>query len=332
MRAMIPFAFLKSSQGAAVDPVWTFKSYNFPGPIAPIGISNIAYSPVLNRYVISRNGGSATTVNTFAYSSDLNTWTSATNTSSSASWRGLTYGNGIFAATTSNSAVGQTSTDGTVFTSVASMTIGAGTDNLKYINGVFLAGTSGNSQLLSILRSVDGITWSTINVGASAAFGSFAYAFGKYWAFKSNNPQYTSTDSITWTSYNLPGTVTIAGWRLSAYAPDLNILVIVSSSTSTTQVATTTDGINWTMRSTPGAGTFWTSMAYGDGRFVVMGQSGGGGGGRMMTSTDGINWAYGANSATTINSISWTNIIFANGKFIAINSSNTLGNNIAVST
>lgn len=325
---MIPFAFMKSSQVVAVDPVWSFKNYTFTGPS---GVYGIAYSPDLNRYVICSNGGITTATNAFSYSTDLNTWTPATNTSSNASWRGIAYGNGRFAATTSNSVVGQTSTTGTAFTSVASMTIGAGTNTLQYVNGVFLAGNSGNSQALSILRSADGITWSTINVGTNGAFGAFVYAFGKYWAFQSNNVQYTSTNSTTWTSYTWPGTVTSArSWRCAAYAPDLNILVVVSSNGAGSQVVTSSDGVSWTMRTTPALNTAWTSIAYGNGRFVVMGQTGGTGG-RMMTSTDGINWAYGANSASTINAGGWTNIIFANGKFVAVNSNNTLGNNIAVS-
>lgn len=74
---------------------------------------------------------------------------------------------------------------------------------------------------------------------------------------------------------------------------------------------TSPDGVTWTQR-TAGA-TTWSSIAYGNGIFVMVG-----GTSSSYTSLDGINW-----TARTLPSITgWSTVIFSSGLFIAIGSGN----------
>jgi len=90
------------------------------------------------------------------------------------------------------------------------------------------------------------------------------------------------------------------------------------------KVMTSPDGINWTIRQAGTAGTEigWvgatfgvptTGIYQGQGLFVAVGYAGTN---RLMTSPDGINWIVRA-SAGVLDAYSWSNVIFANGYFVA---------------
>jgi hypothetical protein len=63
------------------------------------------------------------------------------------------------------------------------------------------------------------------------------------------------------------------------------LFVAMAYDGSNNSVMTSPDGINWTLRTTPGQG--WRSVVYGNGIFVAVGD---GGSSRIMTSTNGITW------------------------------------------
>jgi hypothetical protein len=64
----------------------------------------------------------------------------------------------------------------------------------------------------------------------------------------------------------------------------------------------------------------WRSIAYGNGRFVVVeSQTGSGAAGQVMTSTDGITWASQTSAAERI----WMSVTFAKGLFVAVAQSGT---------
>ena len=135
------------------------------------------------------------------------------------------------------------------------------------------------------------------------------------------------------------------------------LFVAIGYNGSDKSVATSPDGINWTLRTTPGSG--WRSVVYGNGVFVAVGDAGVTN--RIMTSTDGISWtainqftttgylyvAYGLVNGTTPtfvavghngtnnriiystnNGVTWTGITtydvafyscaFGNGRFVAL--------------
>ena len=69
--------------------------------------------------------------------------------------------------------------------------------------------------------------------------------------------------------------------------------------------------VEWTSR-TSVADNQWSSVAYGNGLFVAVAQSGSGN--RVMTSPDGVNWAI---RNTPVNN-SWISVTFGNGLFVAV--------------
>jgi len=95
-----------------------------------------------------------------------------------------------------------------------------------------------------------------------------------------NKSFYNSLDGETWTLRTTNGNA----WNAIAYGN--GIFVAVASSGSGNRVMTSTDGINWTAR-TSAENNSWVSVCYGNGLFVAVANAGNN---RVMTSTDGITW------------------------------------------
>jgi surface protein len=83
-------------------------------------------------------------------------------------------------------------------------------------------------------------------------------------------------------------------------------------------------GINWTLR-TSAADNNWGSVAYGNGLWVAVAQSGTGN--RVMTSPDGITWTSRTSAADNI----WSSVAYGNGLWVAVAASGT-GNRVMTST
>ena len=81
-----------------------------------------------------------------------------------------------------------------------------------------------------------------------------------------------------------------------------------------------TVGINWTSR-TSAADNSWLSVAYGNGLFVAVAQTGTGN--RVMSSPDGINWT----SRTSAADNDWYGVAYGNGLFVAVANTGT-GNRV----
>lgn len=82
--------------------------------------------------------------------------------------------------------------------------------------------------------------------------------------------------------------------------------------------------LNWTEQKSA-ADNAWTSVAYGNGRFVAVASSGSGN--RVMTSTDGKNWV----TASGVAEIAWSSVTYGNGVFVAVSSARS-GNKIMSSS
>ena len=184
--------------------------------------------------------------------------------------------------------------------------------------------------------------------------GSFGASFGNniYVATGQGGDFYTSSDAITWTPV-IPNGLTGSGFNSIAFGNGTFVVASISDS-STDKIATSSDGLNWTPRTHPdnirtydlifanglfvaiGSGDFsrvytspdgitwtkrtapsgtWRSITYGDGLFVVVGESSGTR--NVMVSSDAITW-----SGISVNtSFNWIDITFGNGIFIAVNRS-----------
>ena len=96
------------------------------------------------------------------------------------------------------------------------------------------------------------------------------------------------------------------------------LFVAVSHSNgSNNSVATSPDGINWTLRTTPSSGSSWRSVAFGtppsnpNGLFVAVADSGTS---RVMTSTNGIAWTA---RDVSSNTNGWVGVTYGSGYFVA---------------
>ena len=126
----------------------------------------------------------------------------------------------------------------------------------------------------------------------------------------------TSTDGETWTSS--PDNVNNCSWKASIYANGKFIIVGTFEN-----YAVSTDGYNWTVRTTPqiAGSPNWNSITYGNGKYVMVGRSANGN--YSTISTDGINWQ--TPTKIDVQSSSWTTIAYGNGKYI-IAGGETIGN------
>lgn len=113
----------------------------------------------------------------------------------------------------------------------------------------------------------------------------------------------TSTNGTAWTSR----TITDSAWKDVAYSPSLGLFVAVSEHTNGTnnRVATSPDGITWTVRAA-GLNNQWIGVAWSPelALFCAVALSGTN---RVMTSPDGITWT----PRTTIDTEQWVHIAWS---------------------
>jgi len=129
----------------------------------------------------------------------------------------------------------------------------------------------------------------------------------------------STTFTYAKTASNVASTVvspagTVSGtnsWRGVTYANGL--FVAVADTGIGNRVMTSSDGINWTSR-TSAADNGWRAITYGKGLFVAVGDNG-----SVMTSPDGITWT----SRTSANTNQWLGVAYADGLFVAVAGSGT---------
>ncbi len=128
-----------------------------------------------------------------------------------------------------------------------------------------------------------------------------------------------SSDGLHWTNQS-PGTP----YEIQGIAYGNGSFVGVGTGRSFTSeqtfavVMTSPDGIHWTEQAHPATMTSLSSIAFGAGRFVAVGQRGLGN--AMLTSTNGVNWTVrntsGANEHGRLTN-DWQAVTFGYGKFVA---------------
>ena len=247
-------------------------------------------------------------------------WTQRTSAADN-SWRGVTYGNGLFVAV-ANSGTGNrvmTSPDGINWTSRTSAA-----DNqwysVTYGNGLFVAvAVTGTGN--RVMTSPDGINWTSRTSAADNQWISVTYGNGLFVAVAvsgTGNRVMTSPDGINWTSRT---SAADNSWNSVTYGNGL--FVAVAASGTGNRVMTSPDGITWTSR-TSAADNNWNSVTYGNGIFVAVATTGTGN--RVMTSVDGETWTTKSSAADN----EWRSVIYGNGIFVAVAFSGT-GNRVMTS-
>jgi hypothetical protein len=130
-----------------------------------------------------------------------------------------------------------------------------------------------------------------------------------------------SINGITWSG----GSALTGTWRWIAYSPSLNLYVSTSYFyNAPNNIATSTDGINWTQRACPETytkGICWSPTL---GIFVLIVDktwAGPGNYNSVYTSTDGINWVARLAPINSIDAVCWSSGL---GKFAAVSSNRVI--------
>jgi hypothetical protein len=230
-------------------------------------------------------------------SSDGTTW-STSSPAEANSWTSVTYGNGMFVAVSS---------DGT--NRVMRSNFGTFYNNTSYYQGVSLVeitnasgttvyGSTANPtrDTISVPLTTNTLTASTTNITYKvritpkthtnmpvspgdtypilAQVSTLTTSGGMVEGSDSASSTITIDNAITNPVLNVASwterTATISGWQSVAYGNGTFVAVAISG---TTQVMTSTDGINWTAR-TAAEANGWYAVTYGNGLFVAVTNTG----------------------------------------------------------
>lgn len=182
--------------------------------------------------------------------------------------------------------------------------------SVAYGNGLFVAVGRKTQQLMT---SPDGIQWTVRNHNCGRVdWNDITYANGLFVAVAANaggNNVMTSPDGINWT---LRTGATANSFQSVTYGNG-KFVAVASGGSSAHRVMSSSDGILWTSRLSPGGGAYsWRGVTFGNGLFVAVASSGGGN--RIMTSADGIQWTTNPCPANN----SWYSVAYGNGLFVAV--------------
>ncbi len=259
------------------------------------------------------------------------TWTARTAAEAN-TWISVTYGNGLFVALAG---------DGINRVMTAELTL-APTDH-GFIYGTESDLIGGDTETISLgsFAAVGNISGAISDLELGTTYYYRAYAttgygtgYGEIKSFVTKGVPVVRTDdttNITANSATLNGEIVSYDLALSG-TDDLGQFVArtaatVNAWTSVTygnglfvavgngSVMTSPDGITWTPR-TAATASSWNSVTYGNGLFVAVASFGTN---QVMTSPDGITWT--ARTATEANQ--WTSVTYGNGMFVAVAQSGT---------
>ena len=178
-------------------------------------------------------------------------------------------------------------------------------ENLCYGSDRFVSFTSSSSPAsTNFIYSLDGINWVSGGTISYSLMSALGYGNGKFIAF--DTAPYYSTDGISW----VKGTITGTSNNKRAIAYGNGRFVAVGNSG---QAAYSEDGISWSNQDALPTSATYTVLTFGDGQFVTAYEN------AFAYSKDGITWATGTLPASK----TWTQIIYADDKFLAVSSSGT---------
>ena len=273
-----------------------------------------------DKFVIVGITGTWGTDSTVLYSEDGITWTEA-GTWDGVLMRSVTYDNDKFVVV-GNAGIVLYSEDGIVWTETSSG-VSKQLASVTYGNNKFVAaGASG-----TVLYSEDGITWNSSSSGTTLMLYSVTYGKDKFVAVGTGgtvlySENYTTTvkDAISTNASNIEAVAADA----KSNAEDIEELRSdVSANASDIEELTTMDVLTnnlgeWKTPTT--IPEVWSvsesrlnAIAYGDGRFVGVGNSG-----LISYSDDGDTWYSVSNSEITANLLG---IAYGNGKFVVVSES-----------
>jgi hypothetical protein len=231
-------------------------------------------------------------------SPDGNIWTPRV-ADTSTQWNTVVFGGGIFVALGRNengdASVGMKSTDGINWSSITPADTNVEWLSMAYGGGRFVAvgrPLVGNPTRLT-MYSDNGISWSLGGADNGEYWNAITYGDGKFVAVGRNPSGQQNQDVITSSdggaNWSRSGSVHDVEWSAITFG---NHTFIAASQWET---MSSPDGITWT--ETANRTYFqlqdsWFNVIYAAGKFVLIGDNGGGNEGKLAVSTDGINWEY----------------------------------------
>lgn len=301
--------------------VWTQTDLKFGGsnaghsPTATQGFANSGVIFANSLFIAYGDGGSLST------STDGITWTprnsgfDSTVAITSVVFGGTTWLAVAATPGTLNGVIAATSPDGITWTPVA-VPLGA-INGVRYLNSNFvMVGAATATQLASVAISSNATTWTPGYTATAAALATnttiqytdVAFGAGVYVA-TGYGPSGTtsfihSTDGITWIEVNAAILGNIGNLLGVTFANSL----FVAFGTSTINVYTSTDGINWTTR-TANLTVQPRQVIFANSTWVLIGATG-----HVSTSPDAITWT----ARSSVLSQTLNAIIFANSLFILV--------------
>jgi hypothetical protein len=188
---------------------------------------------------------------------------------------------------------------------------------IAYGAGKFV-GVSYNGS--TIYYSADGINWSSVILpgGGNSWVSYVCFANDRFFAFSPSTAFLaTSQDGVSWTST----TTGVTGpWRSLVYANGL--YVAGGGQVANQAILTSPDGIAWTLRGTPAAGTAINSIFYAFGLFIALPSNST----SYLTSPDGIVWTL---RTTPFFSGEGQSAAFGNGVIVSSCSPSSAGSIVA---
>lgn len=253
-------------------------------------------------------------------------------------WNGITYGNGLFVAVARagiSSTMVMTSPDGIAWT----LRTAGGTlpwYSVTYGNGQFVAVAQPSSPnpgtTASAMTSPDGINWTQQTTPAAYGWNTVAFGNGIYVATESS-PQsaanvMTSTDGVTWTRRTPDATNTTTGWSTVTFG---NGLFMVA--TAGRAVATSPDGINWTVGGMLSGFSTVRTICFGNGQWIIPYSGGIASDPALQVSTDnGATWTAYTQAQTGLVRQAWSSMAYGDGIYVVLSSQTSASQKAAVSS
>ena len=230
------------------------------------------------------------------------------------SWSSIVYSNGYYVAVDQggNSLY---STNGTSWTSTFI--------NAAVYTSLAAGKISGTTYYVTVAAGATTVAYSTTpgvwiqsTLPISDLWSSVAFGNNKFIAIGATYTAYTTTGTSWIQNGSLPSTTT---WCGVVYGSGPGTWVAVAGQSVSTQTAaySTNDGGTWTLTTMP-VSAVWTSVSYGNGRFVAIAS----GGTVSAYSFDGITWIASNGLPSTQN---WSTVSYAQGLFFAVALSSTIG-------
>jgi hypothetical protein len=231
--------------------------------------------------------------------------------SASLTWTGVAWLGGVFVAVATGTNATSRSIDGTLWaaggnlpssttwTSVAAGAIGA--------TNYFVAIASGGT---AAAYSIDGgQNWTASTLPSSSTWSSVAYYNGTFVAVASGGTAAAySTNGTSWAASTLPASATwsdVVGGLIGTSA-----YFVAISSGGTAAAYSADNGATWTATGALPASTTWSSIAFGNNRFVAVAR----GNTNAAISINGITWT----AVTLPTSANWNSIAFGDDNFLVV--------------